>query len=1031
MTPRIILAVLFAGCSFCNVPAPAAEQARVDFVRDIEPIFAAKCQACHGPDEQEGQLRLDAKASVTKGGVSGVLFEVGKAKASLLYRMLAGIGEVERMPVDDEPLTADQIELIRRWIDEGAEWPAGVGAEVATETHWAYVLPRRPGLPAVKAHQWLRSPIDAFVLSRLEQRELSPSPRAGDAKLLRRVYLDLIGLPPSVEAVEAFEASQDPDKFERAVNELLASPQYGARWARPWLDAARYADSNGYQADQYRNVWPYRDWVIDAMNADMPFDQFTLEQIAGDLLPEATVAQRIATGFHRLTTCNVEAGVDPEENRVNQIIDRVNTTGTVWLGTSLECAQCHNHKYDPFTQKDYYQIFAYFNHTPLEVEGNGVTYNFVGPKMELPLSEQQAAKKAELAAERKAIQEQLALAARQRLEGLAAWEEQMTATVGEPPRWHVLDVVSFESSGGSSHTILDDKSVLVGGKKPDRDTYTVVCETQVPDITGFKLEALTDPSLPGNGPGRYARANFVLYDFAVTAAHPVGNALQEVRVNLHGAAADHSQAKWDVAGLIDDDPTTGWAIQPQVGKPHHATFLTETPVGSASGTTLTFQLDQHYGECRTIGRLRLSAMTGMPAKTTLPDAVTKALAVPTAKRNKDAQKAIEDYFVNLDPEVKRLRGRADALQKQIAAIQPVTSLVMIEQKEARMTAVFKRGSFLDRGESVSMATPELLPEPPASDTKDRRELARWLVSQENPLTARVAVNRWWAEIFGHGIVQTIEDFGTQGEKPTHPELLDWLAIELIESGWSMKHVHRQIVLSATYQQSSKITPQLLRNDPYNTYYSRAPRFRLPAETVRDNALAISGLLSCNMAGPPIFPPQPPNIWRHVGRNEPKYDTSQGNDRFRRGIYVIWRRSAPYPSFTNFDAPDRASCVVKRPRTNTPLQALTLMNDPAYVEMAVGLAKRIAARSASLESASLEDRVRYALRLCVARAPRAEEIELVSEVYRSERKRFEASIADAEALVGKQVEHRVDVRDLAAWFHVANILLNLDETITKS
>ncbi|MEO8498307.1 MAG: DUF1549 and DUF1553 domain-containing protein, partial [Planctomycetota bacterium] len=583
-------------------------------------------------------------------------------------------------------------------------------------------------------------------------------------------------------------ASQRPEKYERAVDSLLASPQYGARWARPWLDAARYADSNGYQADQYREVWPYRDWVIDAMNADMPFDQFTLEQLAGDLLPDATITQKIATGFSRLTTCNVEAGVDPEENRVNQIIDRVNTTGTVWLGTSIECAQCHNHKYDPFTQRDYYQLFAYFNNTPLEVKGDGVTYEFVGPKMDLPISDEQ---------------------------------------------------------------------------RQERDRL----EAQIAELTA-----------------------------------------------------------------------------------------------------------------------------------------------------------------QLDPPIKKLRDQIAGLQKQIDAIEPVTTLVMVEDEKPRPTTVFKRGSFLDQGEAVSMSTPGALPELLSNvGAQDRRELAKWLTSRENPLTARVAVNRWWAEIFGRGIVATLEDFGTQGERPTHPKLLDWLAVELMESGWSMKHVHRQIVLSATYQQSSRITPDLLKRDPNNKLYARAPRFRLPAETVRDNALAIAGLLSYKLAGPPVFPPQPPNIWRHVGRNEPKYNTSEGNDRFRRGIYVIWRRSAPYPSFTNFDAPDRASCVVARPRTNTPLQALTLLNDPAYIEMAIALAERIAAAD---HLTNVEDRVAFAIKLCVARSATSDEVEHLAEVYRQQRDYFESSPAAAKSLVGKQTNSVAEVQDIAAWFYVANILLNLDETITK-
>ncbi len=834
---------------------------RVDFVRDVEPIFAAKCYSCHGPDEQEGQLRLDARAIVLKGGVSGSLFEKGKGKDSLLYKSVAGVGDVERMPLEGEPLSDEQIATIVRWVDEGAVWPDGVGVEIATDTHWAYVPPIASPLPTVNKPDWIRTPVDAFILRQLDAKKLVPSPRADDARLLRRVYLDLIGLPPSVEEVDAFVADHRPDKYERVVDSLLASPQYGAKWARLWLDAARYADSNGYQADQYREVWPYRDWVINAMNADMPFDQFTLEQLAGDLLPEATIDQKIATGFSRLTTCNVEAGVDPEENRVNQIIDRVNTTGTVWLGSSIECAQCHNHKYDPFTQRDYYQLFAYFNNTPLEVEGNGVTYEFVGPKMDLPLTDEQKQERAKLIADKGELTEQLEPLVTQRLQGLADWEQQVAAS-----------------------------------------------------------------------PDNAAKTN-------------------------EAAAADASQ----------------------------------------------------------------------PAA--LPAPIAAIVARPADKRNAKQKQQLEDYYLDLDPPIKKLREQIAGVEKKIAAVQPVTTLVMIEEEKPRETTVFKRGNFLDQGEPVSMSTPEALPEL-LSDlgSPDRRELAKWLTSRENPLTARVAVNRWWAEMFGRGIVATLEDFGTQGERPTHPELLDWLAIELMDSGWSMKHVHRQIVLSATYQQSSRVTPNLLKRDPYNKLYARAPRFRLPAETVRDNALAIAGLLSHKMAGPPIFPPQPPNIWRHVGRNEPKYNTSEGNDRYRRGIYVIWRRSAPYPSFINFDAPDRASCVVDRPRTNTPLQALTLLNDPAYVEMAIALAERIATAE---ESMSVEDRVAFAVKLCVARSATEDEVQHLAAVYQEQREQFESSPAVAKSLVGKPSNSTADTKDVAAWFYIANILLNLDETITKS
>jgi len=839
---RGLCAVASLVCCLVATWAIAAEPNPVDFVRDVQPILQARCSACHGPDEQQGQLRLDAKASAFQGGVSGRVLEPGRAKDSLLYQRLVGTGEGDRMPLDEEPLSEEQIELIRHWIDEGAAWPDGVGATVTVERHWAYVSPTRPPLPQINRLAWIRTPVDVWVWTRLEAEGLTPAPRADEATLLRRLYLDLVGLPPSVEEVDAFLVETAPDKYERIVDRLLASPQYGERWARPWLDAARYADTNGYQADQYRTVWPYRDWVINAMNEDLPFDRFTIEQLAGDLLPKATLPQKVATGFHRLTTCNVEAGVDPEENRINQIIDRVNTTGTVWLGTSLECAQCHNHKYDPFSQRDYYRLFAYFNNTPLEVEGDGVTYEFTGPKMDLPLTPAQQEQRDQLTQERAQLQEQLDELVAERLSALAEWEQQVAQS------------------------------------------------------------------------------------------------------------------------------------------------------GSAD----------------------------------LPANIRRILAIK--KRNARQQQALEAYFTGLAPGIKQLQEQLAALQTQIDTVAPTTTLVMVEQEQPRTTMIFRRGNFLDHGPTVSMGTPSALPDSPAEPAGDRRDLAAWLTSRENPLTARVAANRWWAEFFGSGIVETLEDFGTQGERPTHPELLDWLACEFMDSGWSMKHVHRQIVLSAAYQQSSRVSPELLQRDPYNTLYARGPRVRLSAESVRDNALAISGLLSVQMAGPPVYPPQPDGFWRHVGRNEPKYNTSQGSDRFRRGIYVFWRRSAPYPSFTNFDAPDRASCVVKRPRTNTPLQALTLLNDPAYVEQALALAERVATAEAC---ATVEERAAYALRLCVARAPRLDEVRHLAEVYRQERQRFEETPPAAQALTSRYVDSRVDRRDLAAWFYVANILLNLDETITKS
>ena len=1020
------LGLLFYASSWSSA-VMAQQPQRVDFKEQVWPLLEAHCFSCHGPSKQEGSLRLDARQGVMTGGTSGPAVVPGNVTESVLYQRVASDAAGDQMPMEAEALGKEELHLLRSWIEQGAEWPPGIGSDVeSVEVHWAYQGVERPRLPMPRRSDWIRNPIDAFVLNRLRQHGQRPSHQAEPRRLIRRLHLDLVGIPPTVEQVEAFAGSTDPRAYEQLVEQLLASPLYGERWARTWLDLARYADSNGYQADQYRNIWPYRDWVIRAMNADMPFDQFTLEQLAGDLLPAATVDQKVATGFHRLTTCNVEAGVDPEANRVNQVIDRVNTTGTVWLGTTIGCVQCHSHKYDPFLQREYYQLFAFFNNTPLEVEGNGVTYNFVGPKMDLPLSEDQQVQFATLDAEHKSLEGRIRNRKEASQADRQAWEAELARRAGEAPSWHVLEVESFSSLGGASHEILEDQSVLVSGKRPERDTYTVTLRSDVEQISGLKLEALTHESLPGNGPGRHVkeRPNFVLHELKVQAGAADGQAGLET-VALHTPQADFSQPNLNVAGIIDGDPATGWAINPQFGKPHFATLLTEKRIGGP-GWKIVITLEQNYGGCRTIGRLRISGMTGTPTPQ-VPDALLAILQKPIAKRSDGEQEKLDEHFFSLDAEIRSLVKEREGVQKQLESIKPITTLVMIEQEQPRETHLLRRGDFKDPQEQVQPGTPGSLPPMQDGLSADRAGLARWLASRDNPLTARVTVNRWWADIFGRGIVATEEDFGTQGDRPTHPDLLDWLAVEFMEQGWSMKHVHRLIVNSATYQQSSRVSAIQLQQDPDNLLLGHGPRIRLSAEMIRDNALAVSGLLSHKMGGPPVYPPQPEGIWRHVGRNAPKYNTSNGTDRFRRGIYVFWRRSAPYPSFTNFDAPDRASCVVRRSRTNTPLQALTLLNDPAYLEIARHLAQRIIDQPGMADD---RQRMAQAFQMVVSRQASARELDTLLELYRSELARFLENPEIASEVLGKITVAVADQPRLAAWFSIANVLLNLDETITK-
>ncbi len=893
--------------------------------------------------------------------------------------------------------------------------------------HWAYTAPKRPELPSVADAAWSVNAIDRFVLARLEAEGLRPSPVADRARLLRRVSLELIGLPPSVEEVEAFEEDRSPDAFEAVVDRLLASPHFGEHQARSWLDLARYADSNGFQADQLRDSWAFRDWVIEAINADMPFDRFTVEQLAGDLLPEATDAQRIATGFHRTVPCNVEAGVDPEQNRINQVADRVNTTATVWLGTTMSCAQCHDHKYDPFSQREYYRMFAVFNNTPLEVRNpngdKGVQYDFWGPTLDLPFLPEQRAERARLLELRDDVEGRLAKRDANFEAEFTQWERDVATTARAGVDWRVLEVASFASTGDESHDVLPDGSVLVGGRLPGTATYTVVAKTALRNITALRVEALTHPSLPGTGPGRGddARPNFILSELGVRAD---GAALE-----LRDARASHSQKGWDVSQAVDGNPRKGWAIGGGgFFKDHWAAFRLRDPVGDGD-TTLTFTLDQNFGRGRTIGRFRLSVLAGDPAILDVPEGLVKVLRRGQALNGKQRAR-LRTAYRGARPEA-ALERELKQLRKKIEAIKPPTTLVMMENPEPRETRVLERGSHDAEGDAVTPGAPAVLHDWSPELPRDRLGLARWLVDPENPLVARVTVNRWWSQLFGDGLVSTEEDFGTRGARPSHPALLDWLATELVRSGWSRKHVIKLMVMSATYGQSSVASPTLRGRDPHNRLLARGPRFRLSAESIRDNALAISGLLSEGRGGPPVFPPQPSGLWRQTGRNEPKYVVHDDERRFRRGVYVVWRRAAPYPSFVLFDGPDRSACHPERSRTNTPLQALALMNDEAHVEMALAFAGRVLRE---VPQGDVSQRVTHAFRTALARHPQPAEQRHLEAVARRELKRLRANPDEARRIVrgirGIKATEDIDPVDLAGWWFVTSVLLNLDETITK-
>ncbi len=994
-----------------------------DFVKDVRPILQRVCFECHGAEKHEGGLRLDQRDAALRGGDNGRVLTAGKPDESeLLRRVSLPRGHDDVMPPRGKSLTAREVKLLREWIAAGADWPANADAV----THWAYVKPLRPKVPDLKSQIsdlkfQIRNSIDAFVAERLLREGLPPSPEAVRATLARRLSFDLTGLPPTPAEVEAFVRDADPGAYEKLVDRLLRSEEFGVKWARPWLDLARYADSHGFQRDDLRDVWAYRDWVVKALNADMPFDQFTIEQIAGDLLPNPTQEQLVATGFHRCTPTNVEAGTEPEESRINQVIDRVNTTGAVWLGTTLECAQCHNHKYDPITQRDYYRLLAYFNNTAAEADRSNPkvpgSIRFLGPT--LPLTD--AAKDSERAALRKEIakltreigQEKSATVAASQTDRRPKNANADEAVKG--PMVATLSVTGFDATSGAESESQSDGSILVTGDVPDTDTYTVELKIEGQQLTAIQLEALRHASLPGGGPGRgdAKRTNFVLHEFETELVSPSTTQ----RLRFKAAHASFAQAKFSAQGAVDGDLKTAWAIAPEFDRSHTALFVLDQPINVAEGSTLKVRMIQNFGSGRVIGCFRVSGVFGKP------DSLVAALP----KNSEPSGEVTKSTETKTNLVVEELERRKSDLQKQLDALDPGSSLVMKELAQPRASAMFQRGEYTQPGEPVTPGTPAVLP--PAGDgPPNRLTLARWLVSSENPLTARVTVNRWWAEIFGQGLVTTVEDFGIKGETPTHPELLDWLAVEFQENGWSLKRLLKQIVMSSTYRQSSRVTPDLLAQDDRNRLYARGPRFRLDAEAIRDNALSIAGLLSLNKGGPSIRPPQPDGLWRKVGGQQYNYEVSSGEQQYRRGLYVVLKRGSPYPSFVNFDSSSRMACVVKRSRSNTPLQALTLLNDPVYVEAARSFARRIIAER---PQADVDGRIAYAFRIALSRSPRENELAVLRNLYDQQLRRHTADPTSAKRLLDHVPSpDNTTAAEFAAWSAVTSALLNLDETITK-
>ena len=1024
------MAIVIALGAAARAEKEPAARPSIDFDRQIRPILSNACFQCHGPDEEtrESGLRLDRRDDAIRPADSGQPAVVpGKPRESGLVKRISSNKKSFMMPPPEsnKALTAAQKELLRAWVEQGADY----------RQHWSFTRPERAALPKVKNQSWPRNAIDRFILARLEAEGLPPGREADRTTLIRRLALDLTGLPPTPAEVDAFLNDQRPDAYELLVDRLLASAHYGERMALDWLDAARFADTHGYHIDSGRDMTRWRDWVIDAFNRDLPFDRFTIDQLAGDLVPNATLEQKIASGFNRNHMITFEGGAIPEEYLTAYIIDRVNTTGTVWLGLTVACTQCHDHKFDPMTQKEFYGLYAFFNNVP--EQGLDGRKGNAAPMIPAPSQAQQRA------LDRLAAQIQDAEA---RLDGpmpvvdaaQAEWEK--SALPARPAAFTALDPTELRSRGGTTLKRLPDHSIQALKTNPATEVYTITSTPGAGDVTALRLEALPDDRLANKGPGRSANGNIVLTDVRV--------AVGTIPLRLTAASADFSQRDYPVAHAIDDQPSTGWGIYPEVGKPHTAIFTLESPVHLDGKTPLTVTLafesgaGQHH-----LGKFRL-AVTGDRdplAPRTLPEALAKIVALDCGQRTAAQQAEIRRYYrTRVAPECRLLADSLDRLRHERAdlALSIPTAMVMEELPKPRDTFMLIRGQYDKHGEKVAADVPAFLPPLPQGAPRNRLTLARWLVDPAHPLTARVTVNRFWQAFFGTGLVKTAEDFGSQGELPSHPALLDWLAAEFVapESprtpAWDVKALVRLIVTSATYRQSSVVTPELAANDPENRLLARGPRVRLPAEFIRDQALAISGLLDPEIGGRSVSPYQPPGLWEELasradGANwtAQVYVQGHGKDLYRRTLYTFWMRTSPPPSLMTFDAPDRETCTVRRARTNTPLQALVLLNDPTYVEAARKLAERMMTEG----GATTDDRIGFAFRLATARMPSPKEQEVLRRVFDDELSVFRKDPRAAAKLlsVGESPRNsRLDAAELAAWTTVAGVILNLDETVTK-
>ena len=1006
---------LLIACCLAALPIPT--WATIDFDREIRPILSEYCFHCHGFDAKtrEANLRLDTPdgAFSERDGWSPIV--PGKPeKSEILHRMLESDPD-ERMPPAKAKIQMmpEEIKKVRQWIKEGANW---------TE-HWAFESIKKPKRPTGDAH-----PIDAFLQRRLKEEGLALSPETSRPRLIRRVTLDLTGVPPTPAEVQAFVADSSAEAYDQVVDRLLASPRYGERMAWPWLDAARYSDTDGFQGDPTRDMWPWRDWLVNALNDNLPFDQFTIEMLAGDMLPDATPAQRLASGFNRNHTYNGEGGRIPEETRVENVFDRVETTSTVWMGLTMTCARCHDHKYDPISQKEYFQLYAFFNNTSESGKGGRgkapPIMDFTPPSTDVRL--------AELAKRTKAIDEKLAAPDKALDAEQIAWEKRLANKSQDA--WVILSPEKLTSKHGATMARHADETFTARGINPQNDTYEFYASTELKRLESIRLEALRDETTAVKGPGRDHQGNFVMTDFKFS-VRPIGTDEYKKAI-IASAEADHEQKGFKISHVFDDDPNSGWAVDG-----HHqrvdrkAVFRLKEPLESKHGFEVKIEMAfNSKWATHNLARGRLSISNVARNLEDDPDAqnpiINKTLAIPAhARTEQQAHDLRVEFRRNHAKNKKYWADQYAKLNEERAALNKGRPRVMIMDElpadRQRTTFILDRGAY-DKPTKIEVqkGTPECLPPLPATEPLNRLTLARWLVNPNHPLTARVTVNRYWQLFFGRGQVSTTEDFGSQGAKPEHPELFDWLAATFVESGWDVKAMHRLIVTSQAYKQSARISPVHLEKDPDNKWLARASRHRMPSWMLRDQALALSGLMNPQMGGPGVKPYQPAGIWAEATFGKIKYTPDSGDKLYRRSLYTFWRRIVGPTMF--FDSAKRQTCEVKVPRTNTPLHALTTLNETLFVEAARAMAQRVLAKPDAA-------RIPFAFQLVTARQPDDIETAYLEERIEALRQAFGDDPTSAETLlkVGSSPrDEQFDPVEHAAWTALCSILLNLDEVLCK-